>query len=605
MGLGRKNCLGLVCLIWVLGSAVSSGQDSFVGSGRKADDGRMTLSAAQQATDHLRAMGIPWDRPWTIRKDMDRIDRLTALTVEEWRMLAVEADAVRAEVTDDRIKGYAESREVDLGMVGSVASSAGVGESVVVDAIRTHVAILERAERWGAESIVVSDESVDRYLDDVLRELEISTVVFNSKDFMHLVSRASDDVLESFFAKQQGDSCASSRYVVPHRVRFEYIGLTRESIVGMIKPDVAVLKAYWEQHREARWDGSVFEDVRGDVERVYRTAAAGGIAQQVMEFVEAELREPWRKARVGANGYPEAPELVRDADYLKGVAAEAARRFGVVLTVDETGLLTVEKMAELDGIGLSRWYRRDDLPVKFQFVPFSVEGIKEKPRPGGRDWALAMYEPTEVLMTKEPGKGGVAWYVGRVVQVSDPVPATDMYWQYESVRADWQRHEASGIAEKHAKRLLKLVASVGVDKAWEVYRGEHEVGEARVVSPEPFAKRRETGGEFSVTHIASRPTRVPGIEDLGFAGLCFALAEDVEVEARKAATPPKVLAGAMPLSNDLGWAVVEFRRMFDPPKLSDEQRVGVEHRLRVERFYRRLLGWFDSKAIRKRAGKRR
>lgn len=601
MGFCRLNGLGVACLICVMSLSVVRGQDSFVGSRRGNAEGRISLSTARLAADHLRDIGIPWDKPWTINKEMEKIDRLPPLTVEEWKMLAIEAETVKSSVTDDRIKGFAKSREVDLGQVGRVASAAGVDESDVVDAIRTHVAILERAEKWGAESIEIGDEQVDRYIDNVLRELEIAAVVFNSADFMHLVSSGSDEELRDFFTEQQGDACENSRYVVPHQVRFEYIELTRDSLMSMINPDERTLRGYWEQHREARWDGGKFEDVREDVERTYRAAAAGGIAKRVMESIEAELRQPWKNAAIGENGYPEAPKDVRDPDYLKSIAADHAKKFGVVLAVDDTGLLTPDKMAALDGIGRSQWYRKNDLPVNFQFVPFSVEGIKKKPKTGSRDWAFALYEPTELLMTKEPGKGSVAWYIGRVVQVAEPAPAADMYVQYEMVRADWQRHEAAKIAKKHADRLLDMVRTSGIEKAWESYESEHEFGEARLLTPEPFAKRYETGGEFTVTHIATRATKVKGIEDRTFAKRCFELAMEVESDAKAAKKPPKILAGAMPLANDLGWAVVEFRRMFDPPEVSAEQKAAVAHRLRVEKFYRRLLDWFDPKAIRKRA----
>ncbi len=598
------NNLKCALMVAVTLAATVAGQEEFVGSKAREERVGLPLSTARMMTDHLRAMGIAWDRPWATTKDMERIDRLAPLTLDEWKMLADEASTLHAGVTDERLQMFAASREVNLGSVDGVAATANVDKSAVLDAVRMQVAILERAEKWGSETITVEDAEIDAYIEDVLREVEIATAVLKSEDFLHKVEAPADEALAAFFASQQGDSCDSSRYVIPHRVRFEYIELKRASIKAMINPDETALQDYFAQYRAERWDGESFEDVRADVAETYKTALAGGIAKQVMEGLKADLNAPWKSAKVGDDGFPVAPVAVAATDYLQRVAADTARRLNVPLAVVDSGLVTAEELATLEGISASRWYPEDGLPVKFQFLPMAVQGIKKKPRPGSRDWAFAMYEPTDVLMAKTPGEGSSAWYIGRVVEVAEPKPAPDLYWDFERVRSDWQRAEAARIAESHAKQLLNDAASVGLLTAWEGWVEKDDLSASILITPEPFSKRTETGGEFAVTHIATRVAKVRGVEDRSFVPQCFTLADDVISAAKTSGQVPSVLAGAMPLANDAGWAVVEFLKFYEPPEVPTDQRARVAHRLRIEKFYRKILQWFDPAAIRMRAAKR-
>ena len=554
---------------------------------------------------------------------MVRIDR-EPLSEKEWYMLVQTARRRGIGVTAEEINRLKASlRDADRRIEG-VRNVHRVSLDAIDAAIADFLRVREAASREIA-GVHITEADVRSIMKRIGEKVRVKYLALPTASFEDRNAPIDEAEIRAHFEQYKdvprgGAAGKPYGYQKEPAVQFQYVKADVARIAATINIDEMKAWEYWRDHKDEfkrpvpvsqpaptgtqpapapRTEMKPYDhfddEVKAKVIARLRDDQAKTEALRLIRDFVAILRQDWAKAATGADGYPVAPDVVRQSDYLgRHVDAFARRKYGDCLELVASPWRARSEIFMEKGISGARVVESRQ-PLNFSQAVFQVQGLADRKSvssASGDEYYLSLFEPCPSPLTDGAGNA----YVYRVVAVRPAAPPS-LDEVREQVVEDLRAIKADEAAEAAARKLAARSADVGLDAALAAEEGVRvKLGpaQAKVETPDPFAREELPRYAFGGSEL--QPTDVPGIgRDASFIRECFRLGE-----ATTTTQPQRV--GVVKVETPRRWVVVQW--VENVPLRQDEydeKRPQVVMMLRIREVGEFVREYYSPEQIRKRA----
>lgn len=219
---------------------------------------------------------------------------------------------------------------------------------------------------------------------------EVEWLLIPAERFVDSASPVDDATLAATFERFKGTPEGGGEYgigyLLPPRVKLEWLTLSRAAVEESIKPDPVEVRKRYQQDR-ATYTGE-FDAERSRVAGDIRREQADRLLAEADTAVRAELAKATRGLAADGEFKVLPPDWSSSRPTLEriaqGVVEQVRARTGVVIplpevTIRSAGWVTAREISQIPGIG-SAVLRSGTMAVPFPLVPFQVRELGGDPR---------------------------------------------------------------------------------------------------------------------------------------------------------------------------------------------------------------------------------
>lgn len=357
----------------------------------------------------------------------------------------------------------------------------------IFEAFGRRVAV-ERLARLAAGGLVDSLPRQELAYRDRTQQGVADCVALDDKAFLHLVPEPTEAELQAFFeaAKDRKTNHTDEQmefgYLLPDRVRLEYLTVNPDKIRSKVTVQAAQVKRFFEenQQRYMKPDPTAtqpaaggkppqvpmtFDEVKERAREDCREARAIELAQSQINDMYTEAHRPWAAAPRDAEGFatpPDAPPVSFE---------EFKQRFSAKLEVEygQTELVGGEKLGTIPGLGGANMALGRGEVLRVSELALRVKGLLAKDPADGKP-VLNLLEPAPVMLSQkldpQSRKGSPHQaFLFRVIQLAPSGPPGSVDEVRTQLVPDWKLSQAHELAGQHATQLAAKARAVGVRAA--------------------------------------------------------------------------------------------------------------------------------------------
>ena len=488
----------------------------------------------------------------------------------DYYLLGEEAKRVGLEVGRDEVQAQLGQGQAAVVLQGLQRSSR-MSYDRIYEAFGRRDAV-ERLARLSACGLVDSLPRQELVYRDRTQQGVAECVVLDDKAFLHLVPEPTEEELQAFFeaAKDRKTNHTDEQlefgYLLPDRVRLEYLTVNPDKIRGKVTVQAAQVKRFFEenQQRYMKPDPTAsqpaaggkppqvpmtFDEAKDKAREDCREARAIELAQSQINDMYAEAHRPWATAARDTDGFatpPETPPVSFE---------ELKQRFSAKLEVEygQTELVGSEKLATIPGLGGANMAIGRGETLRVSDLALRVKGLLAKDPADGKP-VLNLMEPAPVMLSQKldpQSRKGTPHqaFLFRVMQIAPSGPPASVDDVRTQLVQDWKLMKAHELAGQHAAQLAATARDVGVRAAVTQATELKDILTAAEKSPPPAADPNATAPpapkyvdnfqayQAEFTRQAGVVLRVGRVPDIVKA--LFALADTPAAEgARRVQTSP-------------------------------------------------------------------
>lgn len=232
----------------------------------------------------------------------------------------------------------------------------------------------------------------------------------------------------------------------------------------------------WEEAREAALD---------HIRKVQTTT----VVNDILNWLQPRLAEPWIGLATGPDGYKIAPDQVKAEGYYQRIVDQALRSFPypTAIRVNQTPLFSPRDIPQVGDIGLARvMVQGRSRTENLVNLAFRVQGLVPFPRSGDRSYFLSLYETSRFTLVNPTAEKK---YLFRVIEVRPRRPPASLDEVRDQVVSDLRLKMAFDAARQEADKLIAAAKSSTLKDAYEADEAlvrRSDVGVA-FIQPRPFA----------------------------------------------------------------------------------------------------------------------
>lgn len=509
-------------IAWLGGSALTALLDPDPGSRVVAtacghEIRQRDRSNEQASTEILNRMGLIWQMPWAQIPQMPVAETVPALTVLDWMLLKLEASELGIEVRQTEVEGFLEQIRMTPTALARLQSSTNLPRDMIYSFVADFLRV-RRMVSMMAGTIKISEPEILNEAKLEQESVKVALASISADELKDDSYQPADAELQAQFDKYREQTPGSGDvygYVIPDKVRVQYIKIDPEKVVDHITVSERQQRRYFKEHQQeflrpadptdaeattqpdpdpAQVKSPYYEtfaEARHDVEKKLKENRAKEAASRLVDNLRRRLAEPWYDAVEGEDGYKIAPEATKTEDYYKQVVAAATKDlpFADAVTVRTTDLCQFSDIPKIESIGGAFMTAGADSTKTFDQLAFLAQGLVEiPPRESGVDQTLylAVWQTGPTYLDDTLG----AQYLYRPVEAAASHTPENLEAVRDKVVEDVRTIRGLEAAKKGLEGLLETARAKGLKVAWEADTALQErLGEGTFFhEPSPFKR---------------------------------------------------------------------------------------------------------------------